>query len=65
MEEEGKALKFPQLHGIWDGAFMATFQDGSEQLLWKKNPPHKHPSRYLRHTKACDTPACVKAVFKM
>ena len=45
VEKKGKAQKFPQLHGTWDGAFMATFQDGSEQLLWKKNPPHEHPSR--------------------
>lgn len=45
VEAGGSKLDYPRLHGKWDAALMATFDDGSEQLLWQKNPPHKHPSR--------------------
>ena len=45
VEKEGKRQSFPQLHGTWDGAFSATWEDGLAQLLWQKNPPHEHPSR--------------------
>ena len=45
VEKEGRKQSFPQLHGTWDGAFSATWEDGSQQLLWQKNPPHEHPSR--------------------
>lgn len=45
IEVEGKKQEFPQLHGKWDGALWARAADGSEQLLWQKNPPHEHPSR--------------------
>lgn len=40
-----KKQTFPKLHGAWNERFVAEFQDGSEQLLWQKSPPHEHPSR--------------------
>jgi len=45
VEKDGKRQSYPQLHGTWDGAFKATWEDVSEQLLWQKNPPHEYPSR--------------------
>ena len=50
MEKDGKRQSYPQLHGTWDGAFSATWEDGSQQLLWQKNPPHEHSSRCLAHS---------------
>lgn len=45
VEKDGRKQSHPVLHGTWDGAFKAAWADGSEQLLWQKNPPHEHPSR--------------------
>ena len=45
MEKDGVRQSHPLLHGTWDGALKASWQDGAEQLLWQKNAPHKHPSR--------------------
>ncbi len=49
VEVGGQKLEYPLLHGKWDGALWATLADGSEQLLWQKNAPHEHPSRYHIH----------------
>ncbi|CAK0783406.1 hypothetical protein CVIRNUC_006605 [Coccomyxa viridis] len=46
VEKDGVRQSHPLLHGTWDGALKASWQDGAEQLLWQKNPPHKHPSRF-------------------
>ena len=56
VEKDGVKQSHPLLHGTWDGALKASWQDGTEQLLWQKNPPHEHPSRcasrYLRSASA-------------
>ncbi|KAK9904888.1 hypothetical protein WJX75_004896 [Coccomyxa subellipsoidea] len=46
VEVGGQKLEHPLLHGKWDGALWATHTDGSQQLLWQKNAPHEHPSRF-------------------
>ena len=48
-----KKQSFPKLHGAWNSHFTVTAQDGSEQLLWQKNPPNEHPSREVRSRDHC------------
>ena len=43
-----KKESYPKLEGAWNSHFQATAKDSSEQLLWKKSPPHAHPSRHIR-----------------
>ena len=47
MEGGKRQASSPALHGRWDSKLMVSWGDGSKQLLWQKNPPYQHPSRYV------------------
>ncbi len=42
---DGQRLEFPRLHGAWDEKLVAEAADGTQQLLWRKSPSPKNPSR--------------------
>lgn len=48
-----KKERFPKLHGAWNSRFLVMAEDGSEQLLWQKNPPHEYPSRQVSFQHSC------------
>uniref|UniRef100_A0A1D1ZMT1 PH domain-containing protein n=1 Tax=Auxenochlorella protothecoides TaxID=3075 RepID=A0A1D1ZMT1_AUXPR len=46
LERGDERLDRPILHGHWDSSLHADLEDGSQVLLWRKNPPAKEPTRY-------------------
>ncbi|KAK9809121.1 hypothetical protein WJX72_009685 [[Myrmecia] bisecta] len=46
LDINNERLPKPEIYGKWDEALYADMPDGSQQLLWKINPPPEEPTRY-------------------
>ncbi|PSC68755.1 oxysterol-binding -related 1D isoform X1 [Micractinium conductrix] len=46
LEQGATRFERPLLHGHWDSELFADMPDGSQLLLWRKNPPPPDPTRY-------------------
>jgi hypothetical protein len=46
VEKGGHTLGKPHVEGKWDESLTATWADGTQELIWKKNPPPADPTRH-------------------